>query len=141
MSLRILRQWLQRGSNWWQHAVGDHELEQKIRQAVGLVGFDGRTAKITDCRLVAVQRPGWRQVWAFAVAARPIRHSEETGDTDPAPPASWFGVARDDTREHQPEIALFKSPEEQSQQIERWSHGMTAKRRVTARRQLSVLEP
>lgn len=77
--------------NWWQHLrkkwddwCGDHEMEMSIRGHLTRNGYFGHTAKFEAVRLVAVQRPGWLQVYRFEVTARvnPGHVPTETRDAD-----------------------------------------------------------
>jgi len=133
MAVQMIGHFWRRLVSWWQQSVGDRDLELKIRQAVDRLGDDGQSARFVRCQLVAIQRPGWRQVWEFELTACARRLPEEEHDFARR---KWFGVARDDTRTNLADIALFQTPDEQRHQVERWSTGMlrrkTPRPRVTS---------
>ncbi len=60
-------------------------MEIAIRRHLTESGFFGPTAKLQNVRLVAVQRPGWLQVYRFEALARvrPDDVSNDGPDADP----------------------------------------------------------
>ncbi len=57
----VLRNLRERWNDW----CGDREMELAIRKHLNENGFFGGTATLRNVRLVAVQRPGWLQVFRF----------------------------------------------------------------------------
>lgn len=70
--------------------------------------------KLCDVKLVAIERPGWVQVWRFRV---------ETKTVD-GQPVTLHGSARDDGRRARSEVLLATSVERVVQQIDAWSEGL-----------------
>lgn len=134
----FLRHLRQRWSNW----SGDAELEKAIRQHLSGQGYYGRTAKLRDVRLAAVQRPGWLQIYRFEATAR-VAAAARTDDAppaehapaDPAPPGGdahpgpavyheLFGLVREDHRYNQSSVRIFASADQRLALFTRWSDGL-----------------
>ena len=64
--IELLKNLRQRWNDW----CGDRDMELAIRKHLSENGFFGGTAKLQNVRLVAVQRPGWLQVFRFEATAR-----------------------------------------------------------------------
>ncbi|MFH5803186.1 hypothetical protein [Alienimonas sp. DA493] len=69
--------------------IGNKILEHDLRAWLDEQGHYGRSAEVEELELVAVQRPGWVQVFRFRVRAK----NRETGEWD-----ALRGLARDDER-------------------------------------------
>ncbi len=110
-----------RYSDW----CGDREMEMAIRQHLTANGFFGGTAKISNVRLVAVQRPGWLQVFRFEVEAR-VRPAD-TSDEKPDPAAEYrllYGLVRDDIRHKVNSIRVFEQENQRKELFARWSEDL-----------------
>ncbi len=79
--IELLKNLQERWNDW----CGDREMELAIRNHLTKNGFFGRTAKLKNVRLVAVQRPGWLQVFRFEAMARlrPSEPTDEAPDQEP----------------------------------------------------------
>ncbi|MFG0290614.1 MAG: hypothetical protein ACF8CQ_20735 [Rhodopirellula sp. JB044] len=134
--------------NWWQHLrkkwddwCGDREMEMSIRSHLTQNGYFGHTAKFEAVRLVAVQRPGWLQIFRFEVTARvnPTRSSTSgTGnrianaeysehDDVPDPDAEYhrlYGLVREDHRHNRSNVRVFQSESQRRELFQRWSDGL-----------------
>ena len=116
-----IERWRQR----WRNYTGDRQLELAIRAKLKQEGFRGHGAQILDTRLIAIERPGWVQVYQFRA---------ETKDFDERPRKLW-GAARIDERSRT-EIALFEAENLREIQVDTWSQGLLR----THRRKRSPLE-
>lgn len=109
----------------WRSYTGDRDLELAIRSRLRGRGLRGNAATILDTRLIAVERPGWLQLYRFTIDAE---------DQD-GRPTRLYGLARLDERAHS-EIELFGGESDRDLKAGEWSRGL-----VTAhRRQRSTLE-
>ena len=119
---------LKRIRDRWDAWSGDREMEMQIRRHLSDNGYFGNTAKLSDIRLVAVQRPGWLQVFRFTAEAR---RRVEVADDAPDPPAVYdtlHGLLRDDARGKDTRIRVFTDAEERRELFERWSDGLLVMR-------------
>lgn len=87
--------------------------EKDLRDYLSTDGYYGRSARIHELELVAVQRPGWVQVFRVQVEAK----HEETGWTE------LFGVIRDDERNGF-EAQMFSNPADRDAAMSRLSEGL-----------------
>lgn len=101
----------------WAHWVGDRDMELAIRNALTRDGLRGRAARISKVRLVAVQRPGWLQVYSFDAVW--VEDAVET----PSPPV--FGLVRQDERYNRTEVKIHTSVNARNQLLRQWSEGLT----------------
>ncbi len=77
-----------------------------------------------ELRLVAVQRPGWLQVFRFEAVAR-VRAAAD--DETPDPDAEYqklYGLVRDDFRHKISDIRVFDDESERRSLFARWSDGL-----------------
>lgn len=89
--------------------------EQDIREHLDANGFCGASAQLRDVELVAIERPGWVQIYRFEVDAT---DSEETR-------RRFFGVLKDDQRSAAyPKISLFDTEEQRRPLLQQYSHGL-----------------
>ena len=109
----------------WNDWCGDHDMEVRIRSSLNEGGFYGDTAKLKNVRLVAVQRPGWLQVFRFEAIAR-VRPAEIPADT-PDPDAEYrqlFGLVRDDIRRKINVVRVFDDEDQRRELFGRWSEDL-----------------
>ncbi len=114
---------------WFKHLqkryadwCGDRDMEIAIRKHLTANGFFGGTAKLRNVRLVAVQRPGWLQVFRFEAQAR-VRPPDEHDDA-PQPEAEYqvvYGLVRDDIRRNVNSIRAFSREDQRKELFARWS--------------------
>ncbi len=82
-------------------------MEMSIRKRLTSSGFYGSSAKLSRVKLVAVQRPGWVQVYQFEYSAKRIGHDDDVSST-----VSWtggYGLVFEDARKNQSDVKLFES--------------------------------
>lgn len=89
-------------------------IEKDLRDHLQSSGYYGRTAEFARLELVAMQRPGWLQVFAFEVKAK-----EQEGDW-----VELFGVCRDDERSKLFDVTLSLSEEERNEKQAEYSDGL-----------------
>lgn len=86
--------------------IANRVTEKEIRDEISGLGFDGSGARITDLELVAIEPPGWKQVFRFSV---------RTFETDLGC-AEHFGCVTDDER-WSTTIELFLDEAERDKRI------------------------
>ncbi|MGB0595647.1 MAG: hypothetical protein ACPGLY_02965 [Rubripirellula sp.] len=108
----------QRYTDW----CGDRDMEIAIRKHLTANGFFGGTAKLRNVRLVAVQRPGWLQVFRFEAQVR-VRPTDDYDDVAD-PEAEYqlvYGLVRDDIRRNVNSIRTFAREDQRKELFARWS--------------------
>ncbi|QDV64918.1 hypothetical protein [Crateriforma conspicua] len=125
--LHFIRQIRQRWDDW----CGDREMELSIRRHLTEHGYFGTTAKLRSVRLIAVQRPGWQQVFRFEATARVNPESAQFSEAfsdDPTDTAAiyheLFGLVREDLRAKISDTRVFDDSGERAELFRRWSDGM-----------------
>ncbi len=130
----------------WDDWCGDHEMEQSIRRHLTDNGYFGGTAKLRGVRLVAVQRPGWQQIYRFDATARvngrvdsipPPRSPRSEAETSAGDPDEekqtglespeyheLFGLIREDNRKKISKARVFREESERRSLFTRWSEDM-----------------
>ncbi len=101
-------------------------MEQSIRRHLSAYGYFGNTAKIRAVRLVAVQRPGWRQVFRFEVVARVAVDDDTVAEPQHH---DLVGLVREDFRRGESDVRVFRDPAERTELFARWSDGLVCLRR------------
>lgn len=117
--------WIKQLQGRWNDWCGDHDMETAIRKHLSVNGYFGRTAKLRNVRLVAVQRPGWLQVFRFEATVRVA--PERSKDEIPDPEAEYhelYGLVRDDIRHKINVVRVFKSSSERHALFAHWSEGL-----------------
>lgn len=117
--------WLEHLRKRWNDWCGDREMELAIRRHLTDRGFFGPTATLKNVRLVAVQRPGWLQVYRFEASAR-VR-PEEVRDDCPDAQAEYrelLGLVRDDIRYNVSIVRTFSSEIERRELFAVWSEDL-----------------
>lgn len=120
--------WLKHLRQKWDDWCGDHEMELAIRKQLNQQGFFGSTATLQNVRLVAVQRPGWLQIYRFEATAR-LRLDEQSGD-GPDGPASdpryvrLYGLVKDDIRYNVNTVRIFENALERRALFANWSEDL-----------------
>lgn len=79
-------------------------------------GFCGDSAKFSNVRLAAIQRPGWQQIFVFKVDAKVREPAAEYGPL--------FGLVRQDERYDRLEIRVFRAQQERNALFEEWSRDL-----------------
>jgi hypothetical protein len=113
---------LKRIAERWANWLGDRDLELAIRRQLNDEGYFGDSARLSNLRLVAAQRPGWLQVLTFSVEARLAIDGSDF--------APLSGIARQDERYNRVEVRVFQSRSERNQLFEAWSQDLVRVRRI-----------
>lgn len=98
----------------WNDWSGDKEMERAIRRQLDRQGYASRTARLRNFRLIAIQRPGWVQIYSFSAVTKTPRDQSEV---------SLLGLCKDDGRSRA-EVAFFLNEEERQAKLLEWSEGM-----------------
>ncbi|QDT09387.1 hypothetical protein [Planctomycetes bacterium K23_9] len=117
--------WIKHLRERWHNWVGDHDMERAIRRHLTTDGYFGGTAKLRNVRLVAVQRPGWLQIFRFEATAR-VDRSNANAD-EPAPDAEYhelFGLVREDARKDQSSVRVFRNNADRGELFKQWSEDL-----------------
>ncbi|MEM6468637.1 MAG: hypothetical protein AAF802_03650 [Planctomycetota bacterium] len=119
-----MKKFLQSIREKWNNWTGDHEMEVAIRKHLTKNGYYGGSVKLRNVRLIAVQRPGWLQVFRFEATAR-VQAEESDDGPDPDPVyEELYGLVRDDIRHKLLSVRVFKEPSERRELFARWSDGL-----------------
>lgn len=118
-------QWFAKLAERWRNWTGDRDLEVAIRQHLSDRGYRGASAQLKAVKLIAIQRPGWIQIYRFEAVA--IEQTVES-DSSPSPqekPRSLllYGLVRDDGRA-QSEVETFIHPARRIELFHQWAEGM-----------------
>ena len=109
----------------WEDWCGDHDMEVTIRKHLTENGFFGGTAKLRNVRLVAVQSPGWLQVFRFYATVRVRPEIDEEVGKDPEPEyREVFGLVKDDIRHKVNTVRFFEQEQERIELFARWSEDL-----------------
>ncbi|MGB7343691.1 MAG: hypothetical protein WBD20_05740 [Pirellulaceae bacterium] len=117
--------WIKHLRERWNNWVGDHDMELAIRRHLTGNGYFGGTAKLRNVRLVAVQRPGWLQVFRFEATAR-VR-SDEAATDEAEPDVEYhelFGLVREDARKNKSSIRVFADESQRRELFTLWSEDL-----------------
>ena len=117
--------WIKYLADRWNDWCGDREMELTIRRHLNQNGYFGNTAKLRGVRLVAVQRPGWLQVYRFDATARvrPESDGDETPDRE-AEYGKLYGLVRDDIRHKINSVRVFENEDERKELFAIWSEDL-----------------
>lgn len=120
-----MRFWLKSVAQWWNDWVGDKEMENSIRQQLDKAGYHGRSAELSNVRLVAIQRPGWLQIYRFEAKVRVRIDSEEHDGPDPEPQyQQLFGLVRQDFRKSIADVRTFDEPNARRTLFRTWAEDL-----------------
>ena len=117
--------WVKHLQQRWSDWCGDRDMEIAIRRHLSEQGFFGATAKLQNVRLIAVQRPGWLQVYRFEVVAR-VRPDDVSEDR-PDPEAEYrqlHGLVKDDIRYKVQTVRTFRTESERRELFAVWSEDL-----------------
>ncbi|MEM9368144.1 MAG: hypothetical protein AAGD07_19285 [Planctomycetota bacterium] len=107
----------------WEDWCGDKEMELAIRRHLSQHGYFGKTARLRAVRLVAVQRPGWLQVFRFESRARLDPGSDDEVQLEPQY-HDLHGLVRIDRRKEVTDVRVFQRSDERLNLFARWSEGL-----------------
>ena len=116
--------WIRNLRQKWDDWCGDHEMENSIRKHLTQNGYFGSSAKFQAVRLIAVQRPGWLQLYRFEVTARV---DPQVSDDAPTPEPDYrqlFGLVREDHRQNRSNVRVFIDENERLALFQQWSEGL-----------------
>ncbi|MEL6106283.1 MAG: hypothetical protein AAFU85_09605 [Planctomycetota bacterium] len=114
----------------WNNWVGDKDMEVAIRRHLTQKGYFGGSVKLRNVRLVAVQRPGWLQVYRFEATARVSSGQTQDSSDDAQAPndqaqyQDLYGLVRDDARKSMTKVEVFQNPAERRALFRRWSEDL-----------------
>lgn len=115
----FLRSLKERWDNW----TGDHDMEVAIKKHLTANGYYGGSVELRNVRLVAVQRPGWLQVFRFEARAK-VKPAETDGPEPEAIYEELFGLVREDARKNDTRIRVFADSEQRKELFLRWSEDL-----------------
>ena len=120
-----MKGWVEHLRQRWNDWCGDREMEVAIRRHLNDAGYFGSTAKLKNVRLVAVQRPGWLQVYRFeaTVRLRPDDAVEDRPDPD-AVYRELLGLVKDDIRYNIHTVRTFLGEAERRELFANWSEDL-----------------
>ncbi len=120
-----MKSWFQHLKQRWNDWCGDRDMEVAIRKHISESGFYGHTAKISNVRLVAVQRPGWLQVYRFEAMAR-LKSPLEDSQASPSDVQYRHvsGLVKDDIRFRIQTVRTFTSERDRRACFAEWSDGL-----------------
>ncbi len=117
--------WIKHLRQRWNDWCGDRDMELTIRRHLTENGYFGGTAKLQNVRLVAVQRPGWLQIYRFeaTVRLRPDNPSDDLPDAA-AEYRELYGLVKDDIRHKINTVRVFDDEDERRELFSRWSEDL-----------------
>lgn len=97
---------------------GNRVTEKDLREWFSNLGWDGQSARFAELELVAIERPGWVQIFRFSCSildpTDQIRHVD--------------GYCRDDERAQRFEVVYGESLEDLHETFTEWSSGLITNR-------------
>lgn len=108
----------------WDDWCGDREMENSIRRHLTEHGYFGNTAKFRAVRLVAVQRPGWLQIYRFEATARVNPGESPDEAAAEAVYEDLFGLVQDDARKNISHVRVFTQESQRRELFLTWSDGL-----------------
>ena len=112
---------LKRAADRWANWLGDRDLDLTIRKQLTEEGYLGDSARLRQCRLVAVERPGWLQILVFSAEARAVDDNNHH---------LLHGLVRQDERYNRLEIRLFQRVLERNELFSEWSEDLVKVRQL-----------
>ncbi len=99
--------------------IGNRVTERDVREYLNCRGYRGNQARFAYLKLVAIERPGWLQIFTFCVEV-----CDQAGNEH-----RLFGVVRDDER-NSTRIQVASSEDEQTRMANAWSKDLLTLKRV-----------
>jgi hypothetical protein len=122
--------WIEHLRQKWNDWCGDREMELAIRKQLTEEGFYGATSTLRNVRLVAVQRPGWLQLYRFEATAR-VRTGDPSDDApddeapdDAAEYVHLYGLVKDDIRYNISTVSVFDNEPQRRELFEHLSEDL-----------------
>jgi hypothetical protein len=104
--------------------ISNRSTEKDVRDWLDNNGFAGKTAKLNEFELHAIQRPGWIQVFKFCVTVKFLPLSNQGNEPEPNDRPGWlemFGGVLDDERERdshlKTQVWLFEDEVEREKKL------------------------
>ncbi len=113
-------EWFRKWKESWEGWISDSDLERTLRSKLTQQGFYGESAKFRSFHLVAIQRPGWLQVFSFTVDARVAKDDERDREI-----VKLFGLVRQDERYRRCDIELFRNAADRMSLYQRWTENLS----------------
>lgn len=101
----------------WTDWIGDRDLELLLRARLKAGGYYGDSARFSNIRLVAIQRPGWVQVFSFTATAKAVSSDHEQD----AALETLMGLVRQDERRNKTDVEFFSDSEQRRRLFREWS--------------------
>ena len=111
-------------------AIGNRVTEKDLREWLNEKGYSGRSAKIEELELHAIQRPGWLQVFRFGVEVK-VTNAELMEASDSTRWLKRCGVIVDDERRkrNKTQIWMFEDEIERQALLDEVSRDLLVLRR------------
>jgi hypothetical protein len=120
-----LKDWVKHLQKRWSGWISDRDMERVMRSRLSGLGYYGDTAEFVSVRLVAIQRPGWLQVFSFTVDAR---RANVGGEREMV---RLFGLVRQDERYHRCEVEVFTNTIQRNFLYQHWTEDLIRLRQPT----------
>ena len=117
-----IKSWLQGLQKRWSGWVSDRDMERTMRARLTGLGYYGDTATFASVKLVAIQRPGWVQVYSFSAEAR-------RRNVDERQVVQLFGLVKQDERCHRCEVEAFEDAWRRNALYQLWTEDLIRLRR------------
>lgn len=103
--------------------IKNRSAEQDIRDWLAENGYDGKSAQFEEVELHAIKRPGWLQVFRFALRCMTLESETAEGQRK-----ELFGAMKDDERYGRPEVMVSEDLEIRNAKLAQWSDGLIVHR-------------
>ncbi|MCC9602728.1 hypothetical protein LOC67_19435 [Stieleria sp. JC731] len=107
----------------WNNWTGDREMELAIRKYLNSNGYFGSSMKLQNVRLVAVQRPGWLQIYRFEAVARVELPASDGPEPEPVY-HQLYGLVKDDIRHKILVVRAFESSLQRRKLYREWAEDL-----------------
>jgi len=108
------------------HNLPNGGIEREIHQHLKQQGWKRKQYQLRGIELIAVERPGWKQIFQFELDIQTAEKQAEWDDS-----TTLNGLIRDDHRQGS-ELRLLAAESERQQLLQEWGDGMI-QRRVSTR--------
>lgn len=108
---------LMRGGRKWTDWIGDRDLELQLRGQLKAKGYCGDSSRFSNIRLVAIQRPGWVQVFSFTATAKALSSEQQHNVV----PETLLGLVRQDERRDKTDVEIFRDAGQRRRLFQEWS--------------------
>lgn len=112
--------------------IGNKVVEKDLREYLNAHGYSGHSAVLRDVNLVAIQRPGWTQIFSFRVRAKAVLDENALDDDVDEPDDAvssdvghgwheFYGACLDDERYGRFDVVLCADRAARDAEIAAWS--------------------